>query len=52
MKKSFRAKKSVVETAAEFFSRRAKDATGKGLPKFLRNAPKVQPEAEDAIRKG
>ena len=38
-----------VETAAELFSRRAKGATGKGLMKFLRKAPKVAPEPEDTI---
>jgi hypothetical protein len=43
-------KVGVIETAAEFFSRRAKGATGKGLMKFLRKAPKVAPEPEDAIR--
>jgi hypothetical protein len=39
----------VVETAAEFFGRRANGATGKGLMKFLRKAPKVGPDSEDAI---
>jgi hypothetical protein len=39
----------VVETAAEFFKRRAEGATGKGLAKFLRNAPKVPPDPEDAV---
>jgi hypothetical protein len=43
-------KVGVIETAAEFFSRRAKGATGKGLMKFLRKAPIVAPEPEDAIR--
>jgi hypothetical protein len=36
----------VVETAAEFFSKCAGRATGKGLIKFLRKAPKVSPEPE------
>jgi hypothetical protein len=40
----------VVETAADFFRRRAKGATGKGLMKFLRQAPKAVPEAEDLKR--
>jgi HicB family len=43
-------KVGVVETAAEFFKRRAKGATGKGLMKFLRAAPKLAPEAEDSKR--
>ena len=40
----------VVETAAEFFKRRAKGASGKGLMKFLRQAPKGAPESEDSKR--
>jgi hypothetical protein len=43
-------KVGVIETASEFFNRRAKGATGKGLMKFLRKAPKVAPEPEDATR--
>ncbi len=43
-------KVGVVETAAEFFKKRAGDATGAGLMKFLRTAPKATPEAEDALR--
>ena len=43
-------KVGVVETAAEFFKSRAKGATGKGLMKFLRAAPKLAPEAEDSKR--
>jgi hypothetical protein len=43
-------KVGVVETAAEFFKRRAKGATGKGLMKFLRHAPKAAPEPEDSRR--
>jgi len=43
-------KVGVVETAAEFFKNRAKGATGKGLMKFLRHAPKVAPEVEDSKR--
>ena len=38
----------VVETAADFFKRRAQGATGTGLMKFLRRAPKVSPAAEDS----
>lgn len=40
-------KVGVVETAAEFFKKRAGKATGEGLMKFLRNAPNVPPEPED-----
>jgi hypothetical protein len=43
-------KVGVVETATEFFKKRAGKATGAGLIKFVRNAPDVPPEAEDAIR--
>jgi hypothetical protein len=43
-------KVGVVETAAEFFKRRAEGATGKGLMRFLRKAPKGTPDPEDAIR--
>jgi hypothetical protein len=43
-------KVGVVETAAEFFKKHAGDATGAGLMKFLRGAPKVAPEAEDRVR--
>jgi hypothetical protein len=32
--------------AAEFFEARAGKATGRGLMKFLRGAPRVRPEAE------
>ena len=38
-----------VETAA-FFRRRAGKASGTKLLKFLRKAPRVHPEVEDAIR--
>jgi len=41
----------VVETAAEFFKRRAQGARGKGLAKILRKAPRVEPDPEDAIRR-
>ena len=43
-------KVGVVETAAEFFNKRARGATGCGLMKFLRTAPKVSPELEDKIK--
>ena len=40
-------KVGVVETAAEFFKKRAGKATGDALKKFLRNAPNVPPEPGD-----
>lgn len=40
-------KVGVIETAADFFKQRAGTATGKGLMRFLRQAPNVKPEAED-----
>jgi len=40
----------VIDTAAEFFKKRAGKAKGHGLMKFLRNAPNVQPDAEDELR--
>ena len=43
-------KVGVVETAAEFFRKRAGKATGDKLQKFLRQAPKTPPQPEDAIR--
>jgi hypothetical protein len=43
-------KVGVVETAAEFFQKRAGKATGARLKGFLRNAPKIRPEPEDTIR--
>jgi hypothetical protein len=43
-------KVGVVETAAEFFKKRAGNATGEGLIKFLRTAPKNMPEPEDTRR--
>ena len=39
----------VVETAAEFFKKRAGKATGSGLMKFLRNAPRLAPDPEDEL---
>jgi hypothetical protein len=38
----------VVETAADFFKKWAGKATGAGLMKFLRPAPKAASEPEDA----
>ena len=43
-------KVGVVETAAEFFKKRAGKATGTGLVRYLRKAPKVSPAPEDVIR--
>jgi hypothetical protein len=40
-------KVGVVETAAEFFKKRADSATGAGLMRFLKNAPNVPPEPRD-----
>jgi hypothetical protein len=41
----------VVETAAEFFKKRAGNASGAGLMKFLRHAPDVEPEEQDQVRR-
>ncbi len=41
-------KVGVAETAADFFKRRAGKATGDGLMRFLRRAPKVRPEPEES----
>ena len=43
-------KVGVVQTATEFFKKRAGKATGKGLMKFLRSAPKAVPELEDTLK--
>jgi hypothetical protein len=43
-------KVGVVETAAEFFKKRAGRATGQGLMKFLRTAPKTVSEDGDVVR--
>jgi hypothetical protein len=43
-------KVGVVETAAEFFTKRAGKATGDGLMKFLRTAPNVPPEPQDTMK--
>jgi hypothetical protein len=40
-------KVGVMETAAQFFQKRAGSATGKGLMRFLKNAPNVPPEPGD-----
>jgi len=40
----------VVETAADFFKKRTGKATGAGLTKFLRTAPKSAPDPEDEMR--
>ena len=40
-------KVGAVETAAEFFKKRAGSATGAGLMKFLKYAPKVPPDPGD-----
>jgi len=43
-------KVGAVETAAQFFKKRAGTATGAGLMKFLRHAPNLTPEAEDVLK--
>ena len=43
-------KVGVVETAADFFKKRAGKAAGEGLMKFLRTAPKLAPEPDDTLR--
>jgi hypothetical protein len=43
-------KVGVVETAAEFFKKRAGDSTGGGFMKFLRNAPNLPPDQQDTIK--
>jgi hypothetical protein len=42
-------KVGVIETAAAFFEKRAGNAKGDRLLKFLREAPSALPEAEDRI---
>jgi hypothetical protein len=42
-------KVGVVETAAAFFRQRSGKATGTGLIKFLRSAPKATPDSEDLL---
>ena len=41
-----------METAAEFFKKRAGDKTGDRLMEFLHNAPHAPPEPEDMRRPG
>jgi hypothetical protein len=43
-------KVGTIETAAEFFRRRAGKRTGSGMMKYLRRAPKMSPDPEDAVR--
>jgi hypothetical protein len=43
-------KVGVMETAAEFFRRRAGKADGEGMMKFLRHAPDAAPEPEDKLK--
>jgi hypothetical protein len=43
-------KVGVIETAADFFKKRAGKAKGDGLMKFLRSVPRVAPEPEDQYR--
>lgn len=43
-------KVGVVETASEFFKKRAGGASGEGLMKYLRTAPKSAPAPEDRLR--
>lgn len=43
-------KVGVIETASDFFSKRAGKATGAGLMKYLRTAPGNAPETEDRLR--
>jgi hypothetical protein len=42
-------KVGVVETAADFFKKRAGESTGAGLIKFLRNAPNTPAETDDQL---
>lgn len=43
-------KVGVVETASDFFKKRAGEACGEGLMKYLRTAPKSAPAPEDRLR--
>jgi hypothetical protein len=43
-------KVGVIETASDFFKKRAGKATGAGLMKYLRTAPKSAPAPEDRLR--
>jgi len=42
-------KVGTMETAAEFFRKRAGKATGRKLTKYLRRAPRVPPGPEDQV---
>jgi len=42
-------KVGVVETAADFFKKWTGKATGEGLVRLLRTAPKATPDAEDTL---
>ena len=42
-------KVGVVETAADFFQKEAGRATGAGLIRFLRSAPKTAPDPDDRV---
>jgi hypothetical protein len=42
-------KVGVVETAANFFKKRAGKASGEGLMRFLRTAPKATPDGEGTL---
>lgn len=43
-------KVGVVETAAEFFKKRAGKSTGSEMAKYLRRAPRAAPLPEDQLR--
>jgi hypothetical protein len=43
-------KVGVVETADDFFKKRAGKAAGEGLMKFFRTAPELAAEREDTLR--
>jgi hypothetical protein len=43
-------KVGVIETASDFFKKRAGKATGAGLMKYLHTAPKSAPAPEDRLR--
>jgi hypothetical protein len=43
-------KVGVIETAAEFLKERSGKATGNGMMKFLRNAPRNAPEPDDVVQ--
>jgi hypothetical protein len=43
-------KVAVIETASDFFSKRAVKPTAAGLTKHLRTAPRNAPETEDRLR--